>query len=293
MKTPNVKNPRILVGVDGSPDGLRAVEYAMRTARARGGSLQLVNAVDDAVLAGAWGVMYDPDVLEEVGEAAIKEATDRLLGHGFEASRMTGKVVMGNPAAVLARLSADSDLLVVGRRAVGGLERMFVGSTSVTLAATAKCPMVTISAAANPEETGPRGVVAVGVSATMPPAALDWAFLEAETRSVVLRALHVVAPEPRAVAEAAADPAAHRSQRLERATKEVEAVLAPYRARHPEVDVEVDVSDGVPVTELVARSGSFSLLVLGIRPTALAGVALGGVVRGVMAHAHCPVGTFH
>lgn len=286
------ERPRILVGVDGSADGLRAVMYAMREARVSGGDLTLVNSVDDAVLAGAWGVMYDPDVLTDVGEAAIQEARDLLADEGFEADRVSSTVLMGNPAAVLARLSADADLLVVGRRAVGGLERMFVGSTSVTLAATAKCRMITISAASNPEQTGGRGVVAVGTEDVGQSArALEWGFHEARVRKAVLRVVHVVAPEPRGLLDTLEDPDLHRKERVLRSTEELERVLLPLRESHPGVEVELDVSYGIAVSELVARTAEVDLLILGVRPTALAGLALGGVVRGVMAHAQCPVGT--
>ena len=55
--------PLIVVGVDGSDDGLRAVRFGANASKAVGGELMLVNAVDDTLMAGAWGVVYDPEVL--------------------------------------------------------------------------------------------------------------------------------------------------------------------------------------------------------------------------------------
>lgn len=43
----------VVVGVDGSEDGLRAVKYGASFAAEIGGELLLVHAVDDAMLAGA------------------------------------------------------------------------------------------------------------------------------------------------------------------------------------------------------------------------------------------------
>src|SRR5665811_1472059 len=67
--------PRILVGVDGSDDAMRAVMYALGTAERTGHDIWLVHAVDDGVLASGWGVVYDPTILSSVGEEALAVAT--------------------------------------------------------------------------------------------------------------------------------------------------------------------------------------------------------------------------
>ena len=61
---------------------------------------------------------------------------------------------MGSPGGVMSRLSGVADLIVVDRRAASGLERMFVGSTSVAVVINAQCPVVVISAAAHPGAGG-------------------------------------------------------------------------------------------------------------------------------------------
>ncbi|HIW28497.1 MAG TPA: universal stress protein, partial [Candidatus Luteococcus avicola] len=74
---------RIVVGVDGSEDGLRAVRYAATAVAALEGELHLVHAVDDAVLAGAWGVVYDPSLLQQAGEQATQLASDEARAMGL------------------------------------------------------------------------------------------------------------------------------------------------------------------------------------------------------------------
>ncbi|HSK31861.1 MAG TPA: universal stress protein, partial [Propionicimonas sp.] len=56
---------------------------------------------------------------------------------------------------------------------------------------------------------------------------------------------------------------------------------------HPGVEVEVEVLLGDPVDALVAESRTVDLLILGIHRHH---AVLGGSIRGVVAHSHCPVG---
>jgi nucleotide-binding universal stress UspA family protein len=184
---------------------------------------------------------------------------------------------VGRPGDVLAELGGKARLLVVGRRSYGGLERMFVGSTSLTAAMHADCPVIVISAASTPEETGDRGVVAVAVS-TRPvhASALEWGVREAALRGARLRVVHVVAET--VGVEGAAFVAA--------ATAGLDENLEPLRRRHPETSIEVDVLLGNPVDALVEESRAVDLLILGVHRHAV----LGGSIRGVIAHAHCPVG---
>ena len=71
-------------------------------------------------------------------------------------------------------------------------------------------------------------------------------------------------------------------------TSRQEQIVASARQRHPEGEVTAEVRFGSPVDELAKLSEGLSLLVVeaGIHfPT----YTLGGVVRGVMAHAQCPL----
>ncbi|HEY3338458.1 MAG TPA: universal stress protein [Propionicimonas sp.] len=272
------ERPRVLVGVDGSKDGLRAVRYALRVAESTGTDLWVVNVVDElAPMSGMWDVVLAPEILHRAGEAAVAEALSLVAAEGFPAERVTGEVLVGRPGDLLAELSGRARLLVVGRRSAGGLERMFVGSTSLSAAMHAACPVIVISASSTPQDTGDRGVVAVAVS-TRPihESALEWGVREAVERGARLRVVHVV-PETLGV-EGAGFVAA--------ATAGLEEHVAPLRQRHPEVGVEVEVLLGDPVDALVAESRAVDLLILGVHHHAV----LGGSIRGVMAHSHSPVG---
>lgn len=268
---------RVLVGVDGSDDGLRAALYAMREARATGSDLWLVYVADDSGLAvnGLWDLLQTPAQLAEIGERVLAETLGRLVKEGFPAERVTTEVQVGLSADVLAKLSGQARLAVVGRRSMSGLERMFVGSTSVALATSAHCPVIVISAASTPNETGRFSSVAVAVSSWPPhSSALDWGLREATGRKARLRVVHVVPATAEAIGLVAG------------VTAELERHVASMRAQQPGTAIELQVRQGNPIDELVSVSKDVDLLVIGLRE----GVGVSGLVRGLMAHAHCPVG---
>lgn len=280
---------RIVVGVDGSEDGLRAVRYAATAVAALEGELHLVHAVDDAVLAGAWGVVYDPSLLQQAGEQATQLASDEARAMGLRDHQIRTEVVLGNPSSVLARLSEGAELLVVGRRSLSGLERMFVGSTSVSVALGAKCPVVVISNAVNPEMTGAHSLVTVGIDAEdHSSVTLAWAFAEAQRRTdhghpTGVRVVHVLTPTPMdAVNPESIDPL------IQRAGQAVEGLLDSLRTKHPFLEVQMDVLTGSPVDEMVAETDRTDLFVLGAQRSRRLGMA-SGVLRGVLAHAKSPV----
>ncbi|MDO5500407.1 MAG: universal stress protein [Propionibacteriaceae bacterium] len=280
----------VVVGVDGSEDGLRAVDYGVREAVSQDADLLLAHAVDDAVLAGAWGVVYDPNLLEEAGEEAAQDAKNRALSLDYPAERLKTKIYMGNPGSVLTRLSESARTLVVGRRALSGLERLFVGSTSVGVAATAHCPVIMVSAASHRPKTGDLGVIGVGVHTGEPSTGcLTYAFEEAARRGARLEVVHAFTLPTSFFAD--------RSQRAEReehhaaAARQILAdMIAPFAERHPEVNVTQTVVASHPVDELNRRSEDLDLLVLGVHGSGLPVLSPGATIRALMAHGQCPLG---
>ncbi|NNG19366.1 universal stress protein [Naumannella sp. ID2617S] len=285
-----VAKGRIVVGVDGSEDGDRAIDYGVRAALSSGVDLLLAHAVDDAVLAGAWGVVYDPGLLQDAGQEAAEAARQHAIAMGIAEDRVHSEIFMGNPAAVLTRLSEHAQLIVVGRRAMSGLERLFVGSTSVGVAASAHCPVIMVSAASHKPRTGDLGVVGVGVDAEdRCTDALQFAYAEAARRGARLEVVHAF-ELPTGFFADRQDVGARRESALAAATQGVEQLLQPLRAAHPEVEVNVDIVNAHPVNELTRRSGHYDLLVLGVHGFAFPGLAPGATIRAIMAHGMCPLG---
>ncbi|GAB3624895.1 universal stress protein [Mariniluteicoccus endophyticus] len=281
--------PRVVVGVDGSEDARRAVAYGVREAKRRGCELHLAHAVDDAVLAGAWGVVYDPDLLRDSGEQATADARAYALEVGADEADVTSDVYMGSPGAVLTRLSEEADTIVVGRRAISGLERLFVGSTSVGVAATAHCPVIMVSAASHEPVTGGLNLIGAGVDATdRGKETLAYAFEEAAHRGARLEILHAC--------ELPTGFFADNRNREEReaalakaAEKGISELVGPLRQQFPDVEVTTTIVKGHPVEELTRRSVDFDLLVVGVHGVGLPGFAPGATIRALMAHGACPL----
>ena len=188
-------------------------------------------------------------------ERVVSEAVGVAAEAGLPADRLSGEVRFGRPSDVLADLSRTAQMLVLGRRSLSGLERMFVGSTSVSAAVHAACPVIVISAASTPHETGSLRTVVVGVSAwPVHESALTWGLKESAIRKARLRVVHVV-PESLGLEGAPL---------VEAASTELAEQLVPYRAKHPAVPVGVEVLLGDPVASLIAISKATDLLILGV-----------------------------
>lgn len=280
--------PLIVVGVDGSEDGLRAVRFGANVALRMDSELLLVNAVDDTLMAGAWGVVYDPEVLQSAGLTANEQARDLALSIGLPEHRIKTEVVMGSPGGVMARLSEVADLVVVGRRAATGLERMFVGSTSVAVVANASCPVVVISAAAHPDPVGEKRIVGVGLQ-TSPGSekTLAAGFQQAQRLDARLEVVHAIQPPVGLFAKKLSP--AELDEQVRFAKGGIEAIANEIGLRYPDVEFRVEVAADSPINELVSRSAGYDLLVVGVGESPIPGFALGGLMRGLLAHAECPL----
>lgn len=288
VKTHDERPGLVVVGTDASDDAQRAVVFGLRSAMRRDADLLLVNAVDDALMAGSWGVVYDPEVLQRAGQAACETARQFAIDNGFPEHRIRTDVLLGSPGAVLTRLSEVADLIVVGRRATSGLERMFVGSTSVSVVGAASCPVVVVSAASNPEPTGQHGVVGVGLNANpSSTSTIEAGFDQARLRGTRLELIHAV-QLPMGLFAPKSTPE-QIDQHVEFSRGGIEAMIAQLREKYPDVETTVRVVADTPLNELLSRSEHLDLLVLGVPHSNWPGFSLGGLIRGMLAHARCPL----
>lgn len=280
---------RVLVGFDGSEDSYRAVEYSIEEARSREAELVLVHAVDDTVLNSAWGVVFDPEEIKLNAAEMVARGVEDAVTAGMPRERIRTEVVLGNPAAALTRMSHHASLVVVGRRATDPGERLFVGSTSVGVVGAAHCPVIVVSSIDTPHEAR-TGVIGVGVDTSARGAvALEWALQETERvggRVVVLSIIR----SPQGRWFTGGNPSQEQQEAAVKVTRaRMEDMVGEITEDYPDVEVEVDVSYGTPVDVLVARSDDLDLLMLEVHasfPT----YSVGGLIRGVLTHARCPVG---
>jgi nucleotide-binding universal stress UspA family protein len=138
----------IIVGVDGSHDAHRALEWAMQEAAARHAPLTVITvhqaAASGWIVAPVFLPVDEPTVehARQAAEEAVAKAAAQL-GQS-QPVPVTVRAVTGFPAQELIEASRDADLLVVGSRGGGGFARLMMGSVSDQVAHHAHCPVVVV-----------------------------------------------------------------------------------------------------------------------------------------------------
>ena len=140
--------PGITVGVDGSAQSQRALEWAIREAGLRSAPLTVL-AVHQ-VAGNHWtgnpevypADQPETDKMRQAAQDAVQKAVD-AAGEPGPAS-VTVRAVSGIAAQELINASKDSDLVVVGSRGGGGFARLMLGSVSSQVVNHATCPVVVI-----------------------------------------------------------------------------------------------------------------------------------------------------
>ncbi|MFF7966567.1 universal stress protein [Streptomyces sp. NPDC007903] len=139
----DVSEPRVVVGVDGSPSSYAALRWAVRYAALVGGVVEAVAVWELPGLYGWSAPAVDLDVdVEEAGQRMRQELTDVLGADAADSVR--SHLVHGNAADVLLRAAEGAELLVVGSRGRGGFARALLGSVSQHVSQHAACPIVIV-----------------------------------------------------------------------------------------------------------------------------------------------------
>ena len=140
--------PGIVVGVNGSPNSERALDWAMRQAAALHAPLTVV-AVHE-VTKSYWGGIpvigpADMPLLEKLHQAA-EEMTQRAASRLGDAEPASVNVhaVSGFVVKELVDASQGADMVVVGARGGGGFTRLLMGSVSSEVVQHSACPVVIV-----------------------------------------------------------------------------------------------------------------------------------------------------
>lgn len=142
----NVKT--IVAGVDGSDGGDHAADKALALARMTGARLLLATVVRTPE--GWWGIGGAPPTPEALSTALVEgqkqildEVVKRLDLDGVEYETIQE---LGDPASRLIAVCEEqnADLLVIGRRGAGLVERVILGSVADRLCHHAPCPLLLV-----------------------------------------------------------------------------------------------------------------------------------------------------
>lgn len=120
-----------------------AMQWAMRQPELTGATADAIHAWYVPVSYGTVPIVVMADDVEVVAEGLMADTISGAAGTD-PAVPVRGRVVMGNPAAVLIGAAQDASLLVVGSRGHGGFVGALLGSVSQHCVHHASCPVVVI-----------------------------------------------------------------------------------------------------------------------------------------------------
>lgn len=302
---------RVVVGVDGSAGSRAALRFAAHEANRRHLGVRVVKAqstepdatsgaVEAEGISDLLRLMTAPAtaLLEEVGPPLRLPCADRRLKQMVREELGSVPPVPvdtecweGRPGRVLADLSADAALVVVGARGQGGFGGMRLGSVAQQVAHRAVCPVVVVHRTWRRGPVNELGVgkVVAGLNlgsglSVQAGAVLGFAADEARFRADPLEVI--------AVRELAGSRWRHKAKTAEpMPTGLVDAITEAVAAAVDTTGVQVQVSvrTGNPAEELVAASRDAVLVVIGSGPDPHAGLEPGSVRQQVVEYAACPV----
>ncbi len=279
----------VVVGVDGSADALRAVDYAVQEALRAQCGIRLVHA--QHVPLPPMATLLSAQSLDRTGTRVITEAVAAAQRSTDEQLEIKSVVHAGATVPTLVEAAADARLLVLGHRDLNVLGRIVSGSTVAGVAARAGCPVVSVSEAWQPRQRWGRVIAAVDGSPASP-AVLAAAFSAASARDSSLRVMY--AWRPPLAYDDLLEPVGAEEHWRSRSLPLMAEILAGWRADYPDVPVEVDLRYERAQDALVHASDTADLLVVGRRGhgTSAAGRAargFGSMARTLIQHARCPV----
>ncbi len=272
----------VLVGVDGSPSSLSAVDLAAEEAAGRVTPL-VITHVEPAPIEGFEPA---PPALEILETAAARAAADhpslsieRVLAYGSAAHELIGS-------------AATCGMLVIGHRGRRGWKSLLAGSVAVEVSGAAPAPvLVHRPILVTDHSLGDRPVMVAVADNGIGDDVLEFAFTEASLRGARLQAMNVWAEV------AGAHPTSIRGQThdfgdaSQEAQRMLAEALAGWSTKFPDVRVDHVVRHSLDVANtLIAASQRAQLVVVGPRThSGLGRLAHGSTSRALVHRAGCPV----
>lgn len=136
---------KIGVGFDGSPESWAALETAIALAERTHGELLVLSVADYPKYgyATVWTVMTAGE-FQDAERKEMQRTQELALGRIPHSVKAEGRLMTGSPGALLADVSSEVDLMVVGSRGHGPLRRTLLGSTSRALMSSARSPLLVV-----------------------------------------------------------------------------------------------------------------------------------------------------
>ncbi|MGQ4486064.1 universal stress protein [Streptomyces sp. SAS_281] len=271
----------IAVGIDPSRNWRLTVAWAADEAHRRHLGLRLVVAVPPQH--DTHHVDDTPRHMARIMES--KDAVSAAAGWARERrpdAEIATSVIDGFPAQVMARLSQNAAMIVLGSRHLSRTEEyLSAGALVLPVTAQAHCPVAVVGESEH--STQERPYLVVGVDGSEPSlSALAFAFEEAALRQAELRAIAVWQPPVFSLRSS--------DTMFESERRQLSEITAGWTVEYPDLRLSHEVRVGSPV-ETLAEAGEHALgLVVGRRGRGgYTGMRVGSVVHGLLHRAHCPI----
>jgi len=277
----------VVVGVDGSPDGDRAVEYAARLAERDHSDLRLVHVSYDYRVTSPMSPYLPRAMAREIGESVLQAAAKHADEAGVAGDRITTVLAQGPRVSSLLQHVDDASYVVLGSR-TPSVRHLVTGAMSLSVIAHSPVPVRCVPPSWDPSHT-PSGRIVVGVDgSTADPEVLQEAFAQADAVGARLEIVHAwpaAAPYGAALTGRVLDEDWGRTARTHLTTR-----IKPVAATYPAVDWELCVGyERVPFA-IREAAGRADLLVLGRHGhRAPMGLLVGSNTRTLLRTAPCPV----
>lgn len=289
MSTPTNRHG-IVVGVDGSPASNAAACWAARDAALRNVPLKLVHTYSTYVPTfpqipiPAGVAVWQQEDGQQVLEQAVKIAEEAVQGQ--QPLAITSELKCSPPVPTLIDLSEEAEMVVVGSNGRGALGRALLGSVSSGVVRHAKCPVAVIRDEDMLMPHPQQAPVLLGIDGS--PAselATAVAFDEASRRGVDLHALHAWS-DVQVLELPGFDWPVVKAE----AERSLAERLAGWQERYPDVTVQRLLVCDQPARQLIEKSETAQLVVVGSHGRGgIARTLLGSVSNAVVHSVRMPV----
>ncbi len=139
----------ITVAIDGSDHAWKALGVACDLAKHYDGKIHLIHTPElssTGIAVGSGAVEIPPTdaQIAKAGEVVMAEAATMARDAGVEPASQFVRNGTPSAEAVSVAKETGSDLIVTGRRGVGGIQGLLMGSTSQKIAHDAPCAFLTV-----------------------------------------------------------------------------------------------------------------------------------------------------
>ena len=281
----------IVVGVDGSPDSVRGLRFAVAEAVRSHSEVWLVHAIHEAVPFAPMWPMLTSERLTDAGRELLAE-TVRLaedLSQGQVKYRQLTS--LGPAGQVLTSAAEQAQLVVLGHRTVGVVQRIFTGSTTLGVVARARCPVVSVPHEWDHERRHDRLVAAIDGS-TASSSVLERAFAGAQARSARLDVVHCWRLDP--YYSYLIDEWSVRQEWNRQTQGTISDLVETWALRYPDVEMQTQMEYSETADALVRCSQDADMMYIGRHGHGRLGAQIsmtnpGSITRALLHHAHCPL----